>query len=1092
MRIVNLKIKNIASLKGEHHIDFENILNHSGVFAITGETGAGKSTLLNCISLALYGQNYKRANKQKDFITLGEASGEIELTYSIGIDTYKAYWFLRLKKSDGNYLKTPQLERRFEKIINHSWSTIQESPEETLKLTFDQFTKTIVLNQGEFAKFLTSGFKERKDILAKLYDGEKLEKLSQHVRSKITDLKNKTEIFNSHIEGINENTNFSLDDAKIIVKNQKDQLSQLNEIKLKNTDISKNLEELYKLKIQYEKNSKLLKIIKENLAEIIEKKNVLNREHKQNLDNLNNAKEFFDKRSPILIESITQQKLLTEAKKNEKDLSHEAYQIEKAIQDEFKNIEELKKSNIEFEAKLKTVNLSIDKKFSKKELDDLESLIKNFDKSLEKEKILSSEIEGLNSQIKEIEANANRIKDLLKDKNVNDIESYILSIKEKLKKSQKSKETIGLAISDIKQYIISLNNNQKEIKANEDLLANNDKEINSYQSQIPELNQRLKEQSLAVKSFDLQAHLNIVTKESINKGECLVCHNQDISNIDVSDQNEADKLSIETRMQSTQNEIKNLEVKIQGLRSSQTHYRSTIRLGKERMTQESSVLLNKYDFLVKKEIEKDPKLSLNKLEITFETETKKINEIQKELESEQNKLTLTQERQKQLDQYRLDYKKRADHLEDLTTTLDKLKSEKFKLNEQIFVILQTSIKENEYLETLSKIKEFTHTEQRLKDNLKSIADSKKRHDSLIERQVKNKESVKTIEKQIIEKEEFLKQLDGLDPQIELDRLKEELESINKKLQTTTSKLNETKIKIAEETSKEKNYFEQNEQTDNLFKITSADINTLVSIIPDIDLLSKHSQEVEGLKGFYKKLRAPLSIQKIEEEILKETFEFSEKQVFIFDHINKEISESLIKNEVLIKNKIEAEEKIKDIKEQMDSLTEQRTQLEDLYDLVGKDEFRNFVLSLIEKNLITQTNHELKNLCDDRYIIQHFSKNVQSMPDFYVVDKYRAGLTRKVSTLSGGETFMVSLAMALALAELTRGTSEVDSFFIDEGFGTLDDDSLEDVLDMINTMEQRGKSIGLISHIKKLTDRISVNIFLNKNESGNSTINVKYN
>jgi exonuclease SbcC len=85
--------------------------------------------------------------------------------------------------------------------------------------------------------------------------------------------------------------------------------------------------------------------------------------------------------------------------------------------------------------------------------------------------------------------------------------------------------------------------------------------------------------------------------------------------------------------------------------------------------------------------------------------------------------------------------------------------------------------------------------------------------------------------------------------------------------------------------------------------------------------------------------------------------------------------------------------------------------------------------------------------------------------------------------------MVSLAMALALAEMTRGQAEIDSLFIDEGFGTLDQDSLEDVLDMLNQIQNRGLMVGVISHIKALTNAIPVNLVLTKKQDGTSSIGI---
>jgi exonuclease SbcC len=147
---------------------------------------------------------------------------------------------------------------------------------------------------------------------------------------------------------------------------------------------------------------------------------------------------------------------------------------------------------------------------------------------------------------------------------------------------------------------------------------------------------------------------------------------------------------------------------------------------------------------------------------------------------------------------------------------------------------------------------------------------------------------------------------------------------------------------------------------------------------------------------------------------------------------------------------------------------------------------------VEENLIIVTNDELARLCQGRYEIIHQTRTNKLAPEFFILDKFRDGGIRKVSTLSGGETFMVSLAMALGLAEMTRGTAEIDTLFIDEGFGTLDQDSLEDVLDMLNQIQNRGLMVGIISHVKALTSTLPVNLHVQKRQDGTSTIKLVVN
>ena len=111
---------------------------------------------------------------------------------------------------------------------------------------------------------------------------------------------------------------------------------------------------------------------------------------------------------------------------------------------------------------------------------------------------------------------------------------------------------------------------------------------------------------------------------------------------------------------------------------------------------------------------------------------------------------------------------------------------------------------------------------------------------------------------------------------------------------------------------------------------------------------------------------------------------------------------------------------------------------------------------------------------------------------YRIDGNKNGQTRKISTLSGGEKFMVSLAMALALAEMTRGAAKIDSFFIDEGFGSLDSDYLDEVLEVLNDVQARGKSITIITHIEDLYRRIPVNLHIKKEHNGESKIHIVHN
>jgi exonuclease SbcC len=173
------------------------------------------------------------------------------------------------------------------------------------------------------------------------------------------------------------------------------------------------------------------------------------------------------------------------------------------------------------------------------------------------------------------------------------------------------------------------------------------------------------------------------------------------------------------------------------------------------------------------------------------------------------------------------------------------------------------------------------------------------------------------------------------------------------------------------------------------------------------------------------------------------------------------------------------------RQELDELTGLYQRQATLGQVLGKNDFRNYALALIERQLIEMTNAELRSLCDGRYQLVQRPNKFGS--EFFIADSWRGGLERKISTLSGGETFLVSLTMALGLAEMTRGQTEINSFFIDEGFGSLDRDSIEDVVEVLNALRNRGKQIGIISHVEELTESLPITINVLKSRQGSSSL-----
>lgn len=163
------------------------------------------------------------------------------------------------------------------------------------------------------------------------------------------------------------------------------------------------------------------------------------------------------------------------------------------------------------------------------------------------------------------------------------------------------------------------------------------------------------------------------------------------------------------------------------------------------------------------------------------------------------------------------------------------------------------------------------------------------------------------------------------------------------------------------------------------------------------------------------------------------------------------------------------------------------------DLIGDatgSKFSNFVQDLTLEQLIGYANKRLEEF-SDRYLLDiPTAEEADKSDTLKVFDKYMGDARRSVRTLSGGETFLVSLAMAFALSDIASRNVKIESLFIDEGFGTLDPETLDQAITILEKMQNEGdKSVGIISHVGALKERITTQIQLEKSSLGHSTIRV---
>lgn len=1071
MRLIKLKIKNIASLKGEHEIDFGQIQNQSPLFAITGETGAGKSSILNSIGLVLYGKVYKSNVTQNDLVTLGEKEGQIELIFQTQGKFYLAFWRAKIRKQNGELYSTPQpAQREIYALDGQSFDSpktiITIRTEELLNLDFDQFCKCIILNQGEFAKFLSSSFTERKEILEKLYPGEMLESLSRELKSEL--------------DGLQKQKN-DLDIELAALKGDGPQGDDLTTLK-------------DKLETDYKLHESWLTTLESMDYHFVS----LHSYHSKNIDTqikIEAVKTTLTKETSIFNEFLTTTQKATEhlllvQKEQEKSLPglQELLKSEEALKYSQEQKSENDKAKNKYQEQFQQLQSRLTQLAEKLKLWDMKAqeLKNSFILPLPDLKIHFPVLEGLFEHFSRKELLEQELS--TKEERLTQLEVQGRDEAKELKELTAKKTSF----EEDKKHLQAL-----ELKKKEFIKGTEERQRASIRQE--ELN--LKLQELKKEKVDLD-------KKSILFASELVQHQQEhlplettiklqslLSAIEVCLTHptlEANKACPVCKTSLPENQIKDLRANMEKTDFSQIKSRES----------ELSRLIMKKESEIQQLKEKDQQLKEDQLQKSKESEALALI-LKQELQNPEILENELKESQKKF----WEQEKLLKDEERLTQTLTKTREQYLLLKNDIAAKTQIKTQLVEKITLISTpmtfIKELNAESIVLLKNearkLSAFLENESQGEKLKQEKAHLDENAKEAETNLTKINSTLTNLDARIISLTATLTKE---LKGKKASELISELAQKVKEKAELLGLKERELKSQELK---LKESQSRLYTLDELIKDIDL--QFTKEIHALREFSKVALPRLTnelgmlIDKLgnlaleltsSEALLVPLKELIESQKTLYKEKTSELKMSFASVRARLEDWEKRQDRITLLRLKSQDLTQKLERRARLYEVLGKDELRTFVLSLVEENLITQTNDELQKLCQGRYEIVHQSRRMKLTPEFYILDKFREGGLRKVSTLSGGETFMVSLAMALGLAEMTRGKAEIDTLFIDEGFGTLDHESLEDVLDMLKQIQTRGLMVGIISHVKVLTDALPVNLLVTKKQDGTSVVGIVHN
>ncbi len=1087
MRIQSIEIENITSLRGKHQINLADSLQGEELFAITGPTGSGKSSLLSAISLALYGRTYKGSLSANDFVTTGEAYAMAAIDFTLAGKNYSAKWSIKTLKKNGDPIKAPKPSRE---IICEGIALENANASEILGLDFDQFCKTIILNQGQFAQFLHSSFKERKDIIEKLYRTGELSELGKILKEKIKKEEHELELTLAHFEKA---LPYTEEEIKIIKKdlNQNQELLKTHEelTKLFNPAFT-DLNHLHQKLIEEDDYQKKVALSKVSLEKLTNNWN----ESKKNLQGL---KKEYEK---ALSNSTNDSPKLREAIKHKTNLDSSTKQLvilEKGLSDANASLSHSKKIILEKTKQKEEVTQKLSKlkaSYTNKKLflEKTNNQIYSFKEDLIKLKQYAEEIKknrteyGLyKTQVEKISLEIDELKKELEAKNIEKLDLATNSnlILDNLRRQREANLDLFSQMDRASTELSILMQENQEVTSK--LLSSSDS--------FDLLKTKLENFYLKIENERLSLAVDECAEEARKNGECPVCKSSELSSLE----NHKGTLKV------SKDGLKDLEEEVSKLKF-------------QREADNKKVELNKIK--IKSTLEMINKICLNlfkgfdkKIDWTNSSEVDLGLKILKEMHQESLSRNLhKQESLKALASLKLEVTGLEANLKKNSIEISSLDEELKKTN-HLVELFMNNWKEilPKKMEPASVLIEFEKDlevfnqniqfDQKHESLLESIGTESTRSVELTLKLEVDKKIKVELDKTINELQIKLKEIcDGRNPIELLESLERHERTSQTKFQNAQEEFNRIeKSKSAEEQSLR--IYE--EQIADLQHLQNSYIKRLKTIFKELGQYSSKIPESYPLynschdvfKSSAKWIDLPqgttsLELLPIIESRLETTWnELNEK----ISEVSLDLKTSVQTNKSRIveyNQKLEGRASLEEALEKLKKSLDLKKRLAEVF---GKDEFRSYALGLLEEELVMGANAELDELCDGRYQLKLLPGRGGQM-EFFVSDQWRESILRKIDTLSGGETFLASLAMALALAELTRGQNEIDSFFIDEGFGHLDGDSIEEVLEVLMNIQNRGKQIGIISHVRALTDRIPVNLTLQKTSLGESTTAFVYN
>lgn len=1134
MKFLQLEILNLASLdkQGGEVINFEEgALGESTIFSIVGPTGSGKSTLLDAICLALYNRAPRYPRKKGDknqnieifgaadasesnrlaptdsrnILTRGKKEGYSKLTFLANNGSiYRAEWHVRFQRVRYENAKTAlyKITRNGEEISEETadWNELPN----IIGLDYDQFLRTVLIAQGSFANFLTAKENERYELLEKLIG---CEETYTNIATEIKKAKDQaTDAYNqmaASVEAVKQNL---LNDEELTqLKEEIDRLEKAEkELDSQLQAISKDLQ-------WFEENDKQIKQIA-----------ICQSDMKQAAD---------------AIKAMQAQILHLQLHDEVQPAVNQLQEVERQTQ----SIHEQEENILKAEGNIKSQESAISE--SEKALASLKEAVSKAQEQQEKALPVIAEARALKTKMEAAMPNLKEKKEAL-ELAQKENQTALKDVEENARNIQKweaETEKANLALKTTKEEIAK----QKQVlheatqaaeqaweKERNKTAGQNIEELQSHKSAAEK---KLQDVQQAIK---VVAHLDTATTEKQKNEERIQVLGKRNAEIDEA----LGKLTIEaltqetltlrnayTLMVSEKWEIHraNLtEGKPCPLCGSTIHPYHTDNRQFEEATTELSQLLKAKENLLKLQQKEEKDLSGERKQNDGEVQT-----LQKQQEKLSGEIATYEEDWKALiAQYPKIPKAEAELKSLLPIYENKAKDASSKLS--LFNKIQkeierlTQLKDKAVKDEAAYESKASTIQNKAQENTSTcatkLAEQKVLTTNLISQQKSKEEAYgkalqawNSAKKEMEEWQEKYKQiLNGEEPDAAEQRLTAAKDEATKAADTQNENINKLKAELAnskgshqtmqsqnktmkenlQEKEKELDLWieEYNKQLEEKsIEPPFIDRNTIREMLhsaEDWNAIRREKDEKE------KAVASTTALYQSAEKAHQQHLEHQPAQTRdTLLAIQQEYQERSQRNELIaanarMQNHQEAVKLLGDKAEALNLVTQEKDDWTAITDAIGADgkTLRKIAQCYTLSFLIAHANQEIRKF-NSRYELQQVKHSL----GIRVIDHDRADDIRDTTSLSGGETFIVSLGLALGLSALSSRNISFENLFIDEGFGTLDPDTLATVIDSLAMLQSsQGKKVGVISHTDTMSERITTQIRIIKNgNSGSSHIEI---